>query len=59
MWKLVAAVAVLMIAMPAVARPPTVGINPGYDRRLAESRNQQAVVPAQTVRPVKERWHRH
>jgi hypothetical protein len=27
---------------PAFARPPTVGINPGYDRRLIESRNGQA-----------------
>ena len=27
---------------PAFARPPTVGINPGYDRRLTESRNGQA-----------------
>src|ERR1700716_613159 len=27
---------------PAFARPPTVGINPGYDRRLTASRNGQA-----------------
>jgi hypothetical protein len=49
-------------AAPAFARPPTVGINPGYDRRLSESRKQQAAVdaaPVMTAPAGHGRRHRH
>jgi hypothetical protein len=47
---------------PAFARPPTVGVNPGYDRRLIESRKQQAAVdgaPVTTAPVSHRRHHRH
>jgi hypothetical protein len=45
---------------PVFARPPTVGVNPGYDRRLIESRKELgsdvATAPA-AARPVRHRKH--
>jgi hypothetical protein len=57
-----AAVALVGWAAPAFARPPTVGVNPGYDRRLIESRKQQAAVdgaPVMIAPPRHGRHHRH
>jgi hypothetical protein len=43
----------------AFARPPTVGVNPGYDRRLIESRKAQAG-PVEVTAPARHaRHHRH
>jgi hypothetical protein len=38
--KKIGAAIFFLIILPSVAdaRPPTVGVNPGYDRRLQESR---------------------
>jgi hypothetical protein len=52
------------VVAPAFARPPTVGVNPGYDRRLIESRKQQGAVDAVPVtlapaRHVRHHRHRH
>jgi hypothetical protein len=47
---------------PAFARPPTVGVNPGYDRRLIESRKQRAAVdgaPVTTAPAGHRRHHRY
>jgi hypothetical protein len=44
-------------AAPALARPPTVGVNPGYDRRLIESRKALAGVDAAAVRAGRGRHH--
>jgi hypothetical protein len=51
---LAALVAISMVA-PALARPPTSSINPGYDRRLQESRAAlaQPVTPAPVHRTHK------
>ena len=66
---LISAAAVVLVGWaiaPAFARPPTVGVNPGYDRRLVESRQQQAgaeVAPAPIMaapaRHVRHHRHRH
>jgi hypothetical protein len=61
-----AAAAVVFVAWaamaPALARPPTVGVNPGYDRRLIESRKQQsgsdATAATTPVRHSKHMRHR-
>jgi hypothetical protein len=58
-----AAAAVVLVGWavaPAFARPPTVGVNPGYDRRLVESRKQQADGDVATpVRHIRHHRHRH
>ena len=45
------------IAAPALARPPTLQVSPGYDARLAESRkawaDYQRQLDRQAMRPVK------
>lgn len=46
------------VVAPVFARPPTVGVNPGYDRRLIESRKQQAAADVATP-PRHGRHHRH
>jgi hypothetical protein len=56
-----AAAAVVLVGWavaPAFARPPTVGVNPGYDRRLIESRKHLAGVDAALV-PVPATPARH
>jgi hypothetical protein len=56
-WIFAAAAAALVgwaALSPALARPPTVGINPGYDRRLTESRRQQG---SDLVAPPSHRKH--
>lgn len=53
-WKVLAAMAVGALAMPAHAVPPTATPSPGYDARLQESRAGSATTiytPAQ--RPPK------
>jgi hypothetical protein len=55
-----AAVVVVVVgwaAAPALARPPTVGVNPGYDRRLIESRKALAG-PDAAAAPVTHHKHR-
>jgi hypothetical protein len=54
---LAAVVLVGWAAAPAFARPPTVGVNPGYDRRLTESRKALAGLDAAAV-PVRHGKHR-
>jgi hypothetical protein len=53
----IAAVTLVGWIAPAFARPPTVGINPGYDRRLVESRKQQADPGWVATAPVRHRRH--
>ena len=54
-WISAVALVAWITTAPAFARPPTVGVNPGYDRRLVESRKQQASVTPDT--PVRHRGH--
>jgi len=59
---LAAIVLVGWAAVPAFARPPTVGVNPGYDRRLIESRNalsgRDAAAMPVTATPIRHGKHR-
>ncbi len=49
----------IVISAPAFAVPPTVEVNPGYDRRLKESRQYRPHYYA-PVRPYRtRRYHRH
>ncbi|MGO4714896.1 hypothetical protein [Bradyrhizobium sp. 2TAF24] len=45
------ALATCALALPAVARPPTVSVSPGYDRRLQESRQAPAPTGVQPPSP--------
>jgi hypothetical protein len=57
-----AVVLVLWAVAPAFARPPTVGVNPGYDRRLVESRKplagDDATVAPASIMPARHKGHR-
>lgn len=58
-FALAAVALVSCAAAPALARPPTVGVNPGYDRRLIESRKEQPGADAApfTTAPVRHKRH--
>jgi len=59
MKKIAAAVIFLCIlSSGANARPPTVGVNPGYDRRLEESRKALQASEARELNIVVKRHRR-